>query len=93
MPPAVVVELLSDPKLVSSDAGTLLELPMIKLEPGDGAKLGALCAKVLRRRCMARLGDVLIAQNCLDCGAHLITRNRGFLAFADPAELGLAIDH
>lgn len=63
MPPAVAVELLSDPKLDSVAAGTVRQLPMIESEPGDWAGAGASRAKVLRRRRMARLGDAPIAQN------------------------------
>jgi predicted nucleic acid-binding protein len=46
-------------------------------------------AKVLAKRRKARLGDALIAQVCIDRGISLLTRDRGFRAFAEGAGLNL----
>jgi predicted nucleic acid-binding protein len=91
MPPVVLTEVLSDPKLPSEISRTLSELPLIAVEPGYWQRAGELRAKVLARRRKARLGDALIAQSCIDRGVPLLTRDRDFRAFADAAGLDLVI--
>jgi predicted nucleic acid-binding protein len=91
MAPVVLTEMLSDPKLPSGVAQTLSELPLIEVTPGYWQRAGALRAKVLAKRRKARLGDALIAQSCIDHATPLITRDRGFRAFADAARLDLVI--
>jgi predicted nucleic acid-binding protein len=89
MVPVVLTELLSDPKLPSSVAETLSEVPMIEIEPGYWQRAGALRARVLAKRRKARLGDALIAQTCVDGDIPLLTRDRDFLAFVEAAGLNL----
>jgi predicted nucleic acid-binding protein len=91
MVPAVLTEVLSDPKLPADVAQTLTELPLIDLRPGYWQRAGELRAKVLAKRRKARLGDALIAQSCVDYQTPLITRDRDFRAFADGAGLDLVI--
>jgi len=91
MVPAVLAELLSDPKLPASIAKTLADIPLIEIESGYWQRAGALRARVLARRSKARLGDALIAQTCIDRGIPLITRDRDFRAFAKAAGLNLVI--
>jgi predicted nucleic acid-binding protein len=91
MVPVVLTELLSDPKLPSTVAETLSEVPLIELEPGYWQRAGVLRAKVLAKRRKARLGDALIAQNCIDADISLLTRDRDFRAFAEAAGLSLVI--
>jgi predicted nucleic acid-binding protein len=91
MAPVVLTEILSDPKLPSSVAQTLSELPLIEIRPGFWERAGALRAQVLAKRRKARLGDALIAQSCLDRGIPLLTRDRDFRAFAEGAGLDLVI--
>jgi predicted nucleic acid-binding protein len=91
MVPVVLMEILSDPKLPSSVAETLSELPQIEVGSGYWERAGALRAKVLAKRRQARLGDALIAQSCLDREIPLLTRNRDFRAFAEGAGLDLVI--
>jgi predicted nucleic acid-binding protein len=91
MVPAVLTEVLSEPKLSSEVSGTLLELPLIEVEPGYWQRAGELRAKVLGKRRKARLGDALIAQSCIDRGIPLLTRDRDFWAFAEAAGLDLVI--
>ncbi|MEJ2008316.1 MAG: PIN domain-containing protein [Acidobacteriota bacterium] len=91
MVPAVLTELLSDPKLPSIVAETLSEVPLVEIEFDYWQRAGALRAKVLAKRRKARLGDALIAQSCIDREIPLITRNRDFRAFAEAAGLDLAI--
>lgn len=92
MIPAVLAELLSDPKLPASVAKTLAEVPLIGIQPGYWERAGALRAKVLARRRKARLGDALIAQSCIDRGVSLVTRDRDFRAFAGAAGLDLVVE-
>jgi predicted nucleic acid-binding protein len=91
MAPAVLTEILSEPKLPSEVSQTLLELPLIELECGYWQRAGELRAKVLAKRHKARLGDALIAQSCIDRGVPLLTRDRDFRAFAAAANLDLVL--
>jgi len=87
MVPVVLTELLSDPKLPSSVAETLSEVPSMDTSSGYWQSAGGLRAKVLAKRRKARLGDALIAQSCIDGGVSLLTRDRDFRAFAEAADL------
>lgn len=89
MVPAVLTELLSDPKLPTSLAETLCELPLIECASAYWERAGLLRAKVLAKGRKARLGDALIAQSCIDHGIPLLTRDRDFRAFATAAGLDL----
>ena len=89
MVPVVLTELLSDPKFPSDVAETISEVPLIEIASGYWQRAGALRAKVLVKRRKARLGDTLIAQNCIDHGISLITRDRDFRAFAEAANLNV----
>lgn len=89
MPPAVLAELLSDPKLPQEVATQLVELPLLALASGYWERAGRLRAKVLARGRKARLGDALIAQACLDHDLRLITRDADFRAFSAAAALRL----
>lgn len=91
MAPAVLTELLSDPKLPSDLAKTFSDVPLIEVAPGYWQRAGALRAKVLGKRRKARLGDALIAQSCIDQRVPLITRDRDFRAFAEAADLDLVL--
>jgi hypothetical protein len=89
MVPAVLTELLSDPKLPSVLAKTLSGVPLMEIESGYWQRAGVLRAKVLAKRRRARLGDALIAQSCIDGGVPLLTRDGDFRAFADAVGLDL----
>jgi hypothetical protein len=66
MIPIVLTELLSDPNLPPEAAEILEQVPLVDLEPGYWQRAGFLRAKVLANRRKARLGDALIARNCVD---------------------------
>jgi len=91
MVPAVLTELLSDPKLPSAVAETLSQIPLVEIDPGYWQRAGALRANVLAKRRKARLGDALIAQSCIDAGIPLLTRDRDFRGFASAADLDLVL--
>ena len=92
MPPPVLTELFSDPKLPSNVRATLSELPLLQIADGFWGRAGELRATVLRGRRKARLGDALIAQACVDNGVALVTRDRDFRAFAVAAGLDLVVE-
>jgi predicted nucleic acid-binding protein len=89
MPPAVLTEVLSDPKLPPAVSESLLQLPLIEITDGYWQRAGELRARVLAKRRKARLGDALIAQSCVDRAIALLTRDRDFRAFAEAAGLDL----
>ena len=91
MVPAVLTELLSDPKLPSGVAKTLSEVPLMEIGSGYWQRAGGLRAKALGKRRKARLGDALIAQSCIDQGVALVTRDRDFRAFAEAAGFDLVL--
>ena len=91
LPPVVLTELLSDPKLPGSLASLLSELPILDPEPGFWERAGHLRAKLIARRCRARLADTLVAQSCLDYDVRLVTRDDDFRHFARLGGLRLAL--
>lgn len=91
MPPVVLTEILSDPRLPQDVAASLMDVPLIELSDGYWRRAGYLRARVLTRRRRARLGDALIAQGCIDRGVSLLSRDRDFLSFAESAGLDLIL--
>ncbi len=91
LPPVVLTELLSDPKLSKSLAGMSGELPLLEPHAGYWERAGRLRAKLIAQRHRARLADSLIAQTCIDHGVRLVTRDDDFLHFSRLGQLRLAI--
>jgi hypothetical protein len=91
MPPAVLTELTSAPRLSADTRQAFLGVPLIEIEPGYWQRAGELRAKALAKGRKARLGDALIAQSCIDRGLRLLTRDRDFRAFAGAVGLDLVI--
>ncbi len=87
LPPVVLTELFSDPKLPPQLSSLLRQIPMLDATTGFWERAGRLRAKVISRRRRARLADTLIAQSCLDNDLVLITRDLDFRAFAEIAGL------
>ena len=79
--PVTITEILSDPNLNRSVRELILQLPVLPILDGFWERAGILRAKLLRVGHKARLADTLIAQNCLDHGAALLTRDHDFKAF------------
>ncbi|MCX6619465.1 MAG: PIN domain-containing protein [Acidobacteria bacterium] len=88
LPPVVLAELFSDPKLPAKTAQRLKELPLLEVLDGYWERAGSLRSRVLARGWRARLADCLIAQSCLDHDVPLITRDSDFGHFV-PAGLKL----
>lgn len=89
LPPVVLTELLSDPKLPREVAAILRGIPVLGISEGYWNRAGLLRSKLIARRRRARLADTLIAQTCLDHDLALITRDADFRAFAAIASLKL----
>lgn len=82
LPPVVLTELLSDPKLPTDVAAILRQIPLLQISEGYWDRAGQLRSKVISHKRRARLADSLIAQTCLDHDLALITRDTDFRAFA-----------
>lgn len=91
LPPIVLVELLSDPKLPRPVAALLRQLPLLEVDPGYWERAGALRARIVARRRRARLADTLISQSCIDHDVRLVTRDDDFRHFARYGGLRLAL--
>ena len=87
LPPVVLTEILSDPKLPSKARLALLDLPLLELTPGYWERAGVLRSVVLAKGRKARVADSLIAQSCLDAAVPLVTRDDDFRHFAKLAGL------
>jgi len=82
LPPVVLTEILSDPKLPKSVGSLLKTVPVLEISEGYWERSGALRAKIILKGLRARLADTLIAQSCLDHDIALITRDGDFRHFA-----------
>lgn len=90
LPPMVLTEILSDPKLDSLTRQFLSGLPLLEIKEGFWERAGMLRLKVMAKGLKARLGDALIAQCCLDHKFALITRDKDFRHFQKWGNLQLA---
>jgi predicted nucleic acid-binding protein len=88
LPPVVLSEVLSDPKLRRPLELLLLGMPVLELTPGFWERAGRLRARLIGAGHKAALADTLIAQSCLDHDLPLISRDADFLRFV-PAGLQL----
>lgn len=89
LPPVVLSEMLSEPRLSGELREWLLQLPLLEVGEGYWKRAGRLRSLVLGKGRRAPLADALIAQSCLDHNAPLITRDADFSAFARWAGLRL----
>ncbi|HEY3122404.1 MAG TPA: PIN domain-containing protein [Vicinamibacteria bacterium] len=89
LPPAVLAELLSDPRLPVRVRELLKQIPLLAVGEEYWERVGLLRARVIARGRKARLADSLVAQSCLDHDLPLITRDTDFRNFARSAGLRL----
>ncbi len=92
LPPAVLSELLSDPRLPAATAELFKQLPLLPVLDGYWERVGALRAAVIASRRKARLAVALIAQSCLDHQVPLVTRDRDFGNYARLCDLELLLE-
>lgn len=81
LPPVVLSEVLSDPKLPPKLEEALLRIPILPLKPGYWERAGRLRAVAIGGGHKAKLADTLIAQVCLDHEVPLVTRDSDFRHF------------
>ena len=81
LPPVVLSEILSDPKLPARLEEALLQIPVLSLKPGYWERAGRLRALAIGGGHKAKLADTLIAQACLDHDVPLVTRDSDFRHF------------
>lgn len=81
LPPIVVMETLSDPKVNEMAVRFTMSLPMLDLDDGYWARAGQLRASLLSQGLHAATPDCLVAQCCIDHDSPLITHDRDFFRF------------
>jgi len=86
IPPIVLVEILSFPRLQEKHAEFISLLPRLELTPGYWERCASARKKLLTKGLKCRLGDCLIAQSCMDQDVLLISEDEEFRHFE---ELGL----
>ena len=89
LPPVVVVEILSDPRLPAPLVRFINSLPVLDVHKGYWERAARLRAKVISKSLKSRLGDVLIAQSCIDHKARLLSRDKDFRHYAKYGSLVL----
>ena len=89
LPPVVLTELLSDPKLPAAVAQLLEQIPVLEISEGYWRRAGLLRSRLLAKQRKARLADTLIAQSCLDHDVPLLARDGDYRNFARVAGLKL----
>ena len=82
LPPVVLSEILSDPRLPPSIEDIVLQIPTLETTAGFWERAGRLRAQVAASGRKAKLADTLIAQSCIDHDVELVTRDRDFRHFA-----------
>jgi hypothetical protein len=90
LPPVVLAEVLSDPRLPAGHSALVRALPLLEINAAYWARAAQSRAKILARKLRARLPDTLIAQSCIDHDVPLIARNGDFRHFARHCGLKLA---
>ena len=89
LPPVVLTELLSYPKLSKPVRVLLEQIPVLEVSEGYWTRAGLLRARILAKKLRARLSDTLITQSCLDHDVPLIARDADYQHFAKVAGLKL----
>jgi hypothetical protein len=90
LPPAALVEILSNPRTLAVAQALVSPVPLLPLLHGFWERTAASRAKLIGKKLKARLADALIAQSCIDADVALITRDRDFRHFATHCGLKLA---
>jgi len=89
LPPAVLVEILSDPFLPKEFVDKIEELPLLELTENYWQRAGINRSSLIAKKLKARLADTLIAQSCIDHQVPLITRDTDFKHFVKYCGLAL----
>jgi len=89
LPPVVLTEMLSEPRLPKEHRNLVLRLPSLVVTDGYWLRAAAARAAVIAHKLRARLPNALIAQSCMDHDLALVTRDRDFRHFAKHCGLRL----
>ncbi|MEM9235496.1 MAG: PIN domain-containing protein [Verrucomicrobiota bacterium] len=89
LPPMVITELLSSPRITNDWREVILDFPTLELRPGFWARTGDNRSMILRTGKKARTLDCMIATTCLDHDIPIIARDEDFRHFVD--HLGLVV--
>lgn len=81
IPPLVLVEVLSGPKMNATVESLILAIPRLDLTLGYWERTALMRRSILAQGLKARLGDCLIAQSCIDQDTYLITNDTDFRHF------------
>ncbi len=88
--PAVLAEVLAEPRLPKRHSDLVLALPVLDLKEGYWLRVAAARARLIARKLKAPLADAMVAQCCVDHGIALVARDRDFKRFAEHCGLTLA---
>lgn len=89
LPPVVLAELLSAPKLDDATRNWISDLPVLELKTGFWQRVGAARCTLITQKLKSALGDAMIAQCCIDHNLPLLTHDKDFRHYAK--HLGLKL--
>jgi predicted nucleic acid-binding protein len=89
LPPVVVTEILSQPRLPDHVVELIRTVATLELTDGYWERAGQVRARLIAKGRRARLADALIAQACIDHDVPLVTNDADFQAFAAHTTLTL----
>lgn len=78
LPPVVLTEFLSNPRLDKKKYSFFQDMPLLKIKDEYWQRAGEARQKLLHKGLKAKLGDALIAQACIDNKIPLLTRDNDF---------------
>ncbi len=81
LPPLVITEIISDPKLPVKIIDNLLKIPLLELKQGFWERAGLTRAKIISKSLKCRVADSIITQSCIDHDIALIARDKDFRHF------------
>lgn len=90
LPPVVLTEFLSFPSVTPELRKKIGHFARLEIQDGYWERAGRLRAALIAKGLKPKLADTLIAQNCIDHDAPLLTRDRDFNLFASHTALQLA---
>ncbi len=89
LPPIVLTEFSSNPRLDKQYYHFLQNIPLLEIYDGYWYRSGETRKLLLKKGLKAKLGDVLIAQACIDNNVPLLTRDDDFRYYAKYCDLQL----
>lgn len=78
VPPVVLTEMLSEPRLQRATIEALSALPLLNVLDGYWTRAGLLRSKLIAAGHKSKVADALVAQSCIDHRVALITNDRDF---------------